>query len=58
VHQAITPVMVAPGQHAVIPLEPACITPPEGQAQQECEQVAAKRKAIISNITMAMANST
>ena len=43
VPQAITPVMVAPGQHAVIPLEPACITPPEGQAQQECAQVAAKR---------------
>ncbi|MGH8059234.1 MAG: hypothetical protein ACREOH_18700 [Candidatus Entotheonellia bacterium] len=43
VHQAITPVMVAPGQPAVIPLEPECITPHDGHAKQKCEQVAAKR---------------
>jgi hypothetical protein len=35
--------MVAPGKPAVIPLEPECITPHDGHAKQECEQVAAKR---------------
>jgi hypothetical protein len=43
VHQAITPVIVAPGNHAVIPLEPEFITPQDGHAKQDCEQVAAKR---------------
>ena len=43
VHQAITPVMVAPGRHEVIPLAPECITPHDGHAQQDGEQVAAKR---------------
>jgi hypothetical protein len=43
VHQAITPVIVAPGKHDVITLEPEFITPQDGQAKQDCEQVAAKR---------------
>jgi len=43
VHQAITPVIVAPGRHEVIPLEPEFITPQDGHAKQDCEQVAAKR---------------
>ena len=43
VHQAITPVMVAPRTPAVIPLEPEFITPQDGHAKQDCEQVAAKR---------------
>jgi Transposase DDE domain len=42
-HQAITPVIVAPGKPAVIPLEPEFITPQDGHAKQDCEQVAAKR---------------
>jgi hypothetical protein len=42
-HQAITPVIVAPGRHEVIPLEPEFITPQDGHAKQDCEQVAAKR---------------
>jgi hypothetical protein len=43
VHQAITPVIVAPGKHEVITLEPEFITPQDGHAKQDCEQVAAKR---------------
>lgn len=43
VHQAITPVIVAPGRHEVISLEPEFITPQDGHAKQDCEQVAAKR---------------
>jgi hypothetical protein len=43
VHHAITPVSVAPGTHEVITLEPECITPQDGPAKQECEQVAATR---------------
>ncbi|MGH8058789.1 MAG: ISNCY family transposase [Candidatus Entotheonellia bacterium] len=43
VHQAITPVIVAPGKPQVIPLEPEFITPQDGHAKQDCEQVAAKR---------------
>lgn len=43
VHQVIPPVMVAPGKHAVIPLEPEFITPPDGHEQQDGAQVAAKR---------------
>ncbi|MBI3327522.1 MAG: hypothetical protein HYZ81_12580 [Nitrospinae bacterium] len=43
VHQAMSPGMVAPGRHEVIPVEPACITPPDGHVRQDCEQVAARR---------------
>ena len=42
-HQAIIPVIVAPGRREVIPLEPEFITPQDGHAKQDCEQVAAKR---------------
>jgi len=42
-HPAITPVLVAPGRHAGIPVEPAGITPPDGHAKQDGEQLAAKR---------------
>jgi hypothetical protein len=42
-HQVITPVIVAPGRHEVIPLEPEFITPQDGHTKQDCEQVAAKR---------------
>jgi len=40
---AITPVIVAPGRHDVITLAPEFITPQDGHAKQDCEQVAAKR---------------
>ena len=43
VPQALTPVIVAPGTHAVITLEPEFITPQDGHAKQAGEQVAAKR---------------
>jgi hypothetical protein len=43
VHQAITPVIVAPGKPEVITLEPEFITPQDGHATQDCEPVAAKR---------------
>jgi hypothetical protein len=43
VHQAMTPLIVAPGRHEVIPLAPECITPQDGHAKPECAQVAAKR---------------
>jgi hypothetical protein len=39
----MTPVMVAPGRHAVISLAPELITPQDGHAKPACEQVAAKR---------------
>jgi hypothetical protein len=42
VHQAITPVMVAPSTPAVITLEPEFITPQDGQAKQDCERVASE----------------
>ena len=42
-HQVITPVIVAPGKHDVITLEPEFITPQDGHAKQDCEQVAAQR---------------
>lgn len=42
-HHVITPVLVAPGKAEVITLEPEFITPPDGQQQQDGEQVAAKR---------------
>jgi len=43
VHQAMTPVIVAPGRHEVIPLEPEFITPQDGHAKQDGAPVAAKR---------------
>ena len=43
VHQALTPVMVAPDRHEVISLEPEFITPQDGHATQAGAQVAAKR---------------
>ena len=43
VHQAIPPVLVAPGHPAGIPLAPEGITPQAGHAQQDCEQGAATR---------------
>src|SRR5919202_1616884 len=42
-HSVITPVIVAPGTAEVLALEPAFITPQDGQAKQDCEQEAAKR---------------
>jgi hypothetical protein len=42
-HAAITPVVVAPGQSAVIPLEPEFILPQDGSEKQDCEQQAVKR---------------
>lgn len=42
-HQAITPVIVAPDRQEVISLEPEFITPQDGHAKQDGEQVAAKR---------------
>jgi hypothetical protein len=42
-HQAITPTIVALGQHQVIPLIPEFITPQDGHEKQDCETVAAKR---------------
>jgi hypothetical protein len=42
-HQAITPVIVAPGRREVITLAPEFITPQDGHEKQDCEQVAAKR---------------
>ena len=42
-HKALLPVVVAPGQSAVISLPPVFITPQEGHTKQDCEQAAAKR---------------
>jgi hypothetical protein len=42
-HQVITPVIVAPGKPEVMALPPEFITPQDGHAKQDCEQVAAKR---------------
>jgi hypothetical protein len=42
-HAAVTPVLVAPGQSAVIPLEPEFILPQDGSEKQDCEQQAVKR---------------
>jgi hypothetical protein len=39
----ITPVLVAPGQHEVVPLEPEFILPQDGTEKQDCELAAAKR---------------
>ena len=42
-HTAITPVIVAPGNPWVIPLEPEFITPQDGHKKQDCENTAGKR---------------
>jgi hypothetical protein len=42
-HSVVTPVIVAPGNPRVIPLEPAFITPQDGHEKQDCENTAAKR---------------
>lgn len=42
-HTVITPVIAAPGQRAVIALEPEFITPQDGHDKQDCENAAAKR---------------
>lgn len=42
-HTAVTPVLVAPGQSAVLPLEPEFILPQDGSEKQDCEQQAVKR---------------
>ena len=42
-HSAVTPVIVAPGQSAVIALRPEFITPQDGHTKQDCEIAAAKR---------------
>jgi hypothetical protein len=42
-HAAVTPVLVAPGQSAVIPFEPEFILPQDGTDKQDCEQQAVKR---------------
>ncbi len=42
-HHVMTPVLVAPGQAEVITVAPEFIPPPDGQQQQDGEQVAAKR---------------
>jgi len=42
-HTAITPVIAAPGNNNVIPLQPEFITPQDGHEKQDCENTAAKR---------------
>lgn len=42
-HSAITPVIVAPGNPRVIPLEPEFISKQDGNSKQDRENVAAKR---------------
>ena len=42
-HSAVTPVLVAPGQPAAIPLRPEFITPQDGHTKQDCEIAASKR---------------
>lgn len=42
-HQALLPVIVAPGNPNVISLAPEFITPQDGHDKQDCEQQAAKR---------------
>jgi hypothetical protein len=42
-HSVVTPVIVAPGNPRVIPLEPVFITPQDGHEKQDCENAAAKR---------------
>ncbi len=42
-HAVVTPVIVAPGNPRVIPLEPEFIIPQDGHEKQDCENTAAKR---------------
>jgi hypothetical protein len=42
-HSVVTPVIVAPGNPRVLPLEPEFIVPQDGQKKQDCENAAAKR---------------
>lgn len=42
-HSVVTPVIVAPGNPRVLPLEPEFITPQDGHGKQDCENAAAKR---------------
>jgi hypothetical protein len=42
-HVALTPVIVAPGQEAVVPLAPEFVRPQDGHDKQDCELAAAGR---------------
>ena len=42
-HTVVTPVIVAPGNPRVIPLQPEFVTPQDGHEKQDCENTAAKR---------------
>jgi hypothetical protein len=42
-HHVVTPVIVAPGQARVLPLEPEFVVPQDGHQKQDCENAAAKR---------------
>ena len=42
-HHIVTPVIVAPGNPRVLPLEPEFIVPQDGHKKQDCENAAAKR---------------
>jgi len=42
-HSVVTPVIVAPGNARVLPLEPEFILSQDGHAKQDCENAAAKR---------------
>jgi len=42
-HTAITPVILAPGNPRVLPLEAEFLTPQDGDTKQDCENKAAKR---------------
>ncbi len=42
-HTVVTPVIVAPGNPRVFPLEPSFVTPQDGSEKQDCENAAAKR---------------
>lgn len=42
-HSVVTPVIVAPGNPQVLPLEPEFVTPQDGHKKQDCENAAAKR---------------
>ncbi len=42
-HKVLTPVLAAPNNNKVIPLEPEFITPQDGSTKQDCELNAAKR---------------
>ncbi len=42
-HTVVTPVIVAPGNPRMIPLEPQFVTPQDGHQKQDCGNTAAKR---------------